>query len=442
MTPNVDDTELTELKRQLREEMELIKRDRDEMRQQNKEMEKRLLYAEELCKKYKDERDEFIERLKEERQRKIETKPSTEDDKKKQKKYITGGFMKEIPQIEPFDLKSQRSWDRFIGDFEEICEHKFPSGEMRHLWTAELRRNLTGELKALFENYGGSEKNYDDMKKELGTWVANTRKLKTFDDRKFLTAKRGMNEDIAMYAVRLQTMFSQDFPGADENSEVMMSKLVDTLPTNVAVSLKQQMTNTRNFMGREMVWDEVMQYLMQLRDSHMMMSTQKPLYSDVAKCNFAQMPQGPMMPQIHSSNGVQNGNIVQCRPCVGTGKCRPCQGTGLFDKSTYQRATANPVNYGQGPPRQEAGNCRYCFRKGHNASDCRKRLGLCFRCGGRDHFSRECRQPAPPGRSNNQGYNYRQRQENTFCFVCGSKNHVARNCENRQTKPSTDNQEN
>ena len=358
--------------------------------------------------------------------------------KKTEKKYKP--MFRKIPTLEPFDIRGMRSWDRFISDFENICELQYPEETFKSMWTADLGKHLTGDLKNAFMSYGGADQDYDQMKIVLTEWVDRTKEARLFDEKKFMNARMGRDESCAQYAARLATLFQREFPGHDVNdSNMLLQKLFDTLPTNISSAIKQQYWNTKNWTGDSMKWREILSFLIKTANNNydpVMASTSNfqpgqpsaPLYSDVAKANLVgfqppfqntPFPQNaPFQNTQFQNSPVMNSNLVQCRAC---------RGTGIYDKAQPFKATSRPVHMqSQGQNRQSM-TCNYCSKVGHKASECRKRLGLCFRCGTAGHFTSGCTVAA----GNRSAGGNRAPSTQQPCYICGVTNHVARNCDRR-----------
>ena len=407
--------EYIETIKEMRHKNEDLEEDREKMRKKMEELEKRFERKEKGTDNKTEKKEEINDMRIEER--KVEQKPQFRP------------VIYDIPKIEAFDNSSNRSWEKFITDFEFVMSYRYPNSEFKHMWTSELGKALKGELGGVFRSYGGNDTDYEIMKENLGAWVKQVRETQLFDNRKFMTARMGKEESPAQFAARLGTLFREEYPGLGDESQMLMQRLFETLPPQIAMQVKQQFANTKTWWGRDMKYQEIINYL--ISQTHNMQPTsmgpaagpyqppqpQVPLYSDVAKANLIGF-QNPFQ-----NPPIMNRNLVQCRAC---------NGTGIYDKQKPFRATSRPVEVsGNNDGRNYNATCRYCQKKGHMVNECRRRLGLCYRCGQAGHFSSGCNS-GPPSGPNRRG----PRPQQQPCYVCGVIGHVARNCDKRYKGPN------
>ena len=92
-------------------------------------------------------------------------------------------------------------------------------------WTGALGKLLVGEIKNLYDAYGGSRIPYHKIKKYLlESYHRKVSNEKEFSRNDFRTArmKDGESEDI--YAVRLTTLFRKAYPGKDVEKSRTLKK--------------------------------------------------------------------------------------------------------------------------------------------------------------------------------------------------------------------------
>ena len=333
-----------------------------------------------------------------------------EKKRRKKKKNKQGVYMGRFPKPTHFELDMGQSWEDFIRNFEDLCGRKY-GHEMKYSWSSELGSLLEGEMKKMFESYGGGTQPYEEMKENLTKYVKRIKKAKFLDEMKFETVRMELGETAVQFAARLETLFKREYPRDEwETSKILLRKLCDCLPKTVTDQLTQFYYNMRAVSKRELTWTDIVEWLMSLENNNGIQQPSGQRYSDILTGGIGQN-RGLQNPSQGPVN-FGTGNLVQCLKC---------NGTGWYDKSNagFNYNMNQNRNQGARLGNQSQGSCTFCKRVGHQFANCRRRLKLCLKCGGNDHFVKDCTK-AGNNKSN----------RTLECYICGD-NHLARDCDKR-----------
>ena len=272
---------------------------------------------------------------------------------------------REAPKPEPFLLSSGSSFSKFISRFETFCSSKYAPGTEEH-WTGELGSYLRGDLLKMYKTYGGGEVDYSIMKAKLKDYCTESEDLVSATKQdKFLYATILPEEKLYMYALRLEQLFIQAYPGKNPaDSHELRARFMHSIPETDVHELEKEFYLMKAIAGTpSMAWSSLVTLL---RHRHEYENKSKSMQK-----NSESNPK-PKSAVWYSSNDLS----------VKSGKSNPFLGqTGprrFFDKSKnpergnfsnlqlpsvtgYQRSRSNSL-----------GVCYWCSKPGHQYRECRR----------------------------------------------------------------------
>ena len=216
-------------------------------------------------------------------------------------------------------------------------------------WTGALGKLLVGEIKNLYDAYGGSRIPYHKIKKYLlESYHRKVSNEKEFSRNDFRTArmKDGESEDI--YAVRLTTLFRKAYPGKDvEKSRTLRNKFLETVTPDIAHQTNASTLQAKTLHKIDTNWTQILDLVVAL------------------------MVNKPSKNYVYSSMTI---NV----PVPET-------------KIAYSSLITQTVPVMPSSPRaRRAKICSFCRKFGHLESECRRKSKTCLACGSSEHTHQQC----------------------------------------------------
>ena len=271
------------------------------------------------------------------------------------------------PKPEVYSLESGRSFSRFLQSFEAYCEGKYSSTH-KDLWTSELGRLLEGEIKQVYEAWGGPEKKYRKMKSYLENWHSEAKERITSSRRsQYRNIKMLPGEGLRIFSTRLENLYRLAYPHRDLDGKDLKRQLLMAIPTAAAETLERDLALVRATTGRQNTWGDILR-LLEIQD--------ESIRRGAASHQTTARNPG------HSWSGVVGRNLAMR---VETVK-QPKRGKQRFSRSLSVRQRSDSRSPGRVW-------CNWCKRPGHEYQTCRRRLNQCLRCGSESHKIAECPQP-------------------------------------------------
>ena len=341
---------------------------------------------------------------------------------------------KESPKPEPFSISSGRSFNRFLQRFESYCSGKF-APETFEQWTGELGVFLKGDILEVFRAYGGSDNDYSLMKYKLLQYCNEADdEITSNKHNKFLYAKRQDDEKLYHYALRLEQLFLAAHPGkSTDNSHELMAHFLKTIPTCESQELEKDLALMKAISGDNVSsWNKLMK-LLRNKNSESSSSNMGNVGSSTSRS-----PVGSGTPSIwYNSNAViptPNNNYSYSAPYYSSAsgavggfpsyKPPPFYQPPISVMAGHTNNLSTFPSFGRGQPRVKQGvgysnnfsgtrifqsstqnsnrsstACTFCNGENHTEARCRRKLGLCLRCGSSEHFYRFCDRPFRYNRS-------------------------------------------
>ena len=324
---------------------------------------------------------------------------------------------RESPKPEYYNINSGRSFTKFLTQFETYCASKFPP-ETFEQWTGELGTFLQGDILEVYKAYGGSDNEYSSIKLKLIRYCREAdEEITANKHNKFLYAQRQPGEKLHHYALRLEQLFLAANPNRNTgNSCELLAHFMKTIPSEIAHELEKDLSLMKAISGTlETPWHQLMKLLRNKSEdvsntiTHRLgENPEKPVnspsiwYSSGSllprQDNLFNRPYGGV-----SSSGYASGQLGSRNYYSGFPQATPSDRTGSFYPASHNR-NYYPRSPGRGrgasrsrvfhsnhyEPERTPLICGWCDGEGHHESKCRRRLGLCIRCGSSEHFIREC----------------------------------------------------
>ena len=276
------------------------------------------------------------------------------------------------PRPEVYSFESGRSFSRFLQSFEAYCEGKYSSAH-KDLWTSELGRFLEGEIKQVYDAWGGPEKKYRKMKGHLESWHAGVKERITSSRRsQYRHAKMLPNENLQIFATRLENLHKMAYPHQELDGKDLKRQLVSAIPASAAETLERDLALVRATTGRQNTWGDVLR-LLEIQDEALrrgsVTSTQVTV-PNPSQTWAGAIPKNWAM-RVETGSKSRRGNHVP------------------------RDMSRSPQRKFKSPGRR---HCNWCKRPGHEYKNCRRRLNQCLRCGSENHRVSVCPEPVQRSR--------------------------------------------
>lgn len=289
---------------------------------------------------------------------------------------------------EPCSMERGENLDSFFIDFEEYCEASYRQGSTR--WLPALPKFLTGKALEALTSIRRVNDSYQRVKAEMLGFFNNEPSEQQRRRRAFQKAGMDRNEDPALYLLRLERLFAEAYPRKDAAySTQLREKFVATTTAAIANSLEIRLASESSD-GREMSWHKIKKFVRNYTQMADLRNRQDNSYHREREYrerrSYAEVMVGTPVdvpktaPRTYQE--TQKPDRYQIRRSPQNERKR---GEQQRDRATQERRgdeqqTRNPQR------------CSWCGFGSHSSRDCRKRLGLCFICGSKDHFAEKCSQ--------------------------------------------------
>ena len=309
---------------------------------------------------------------------------STEEDRDEEVARFARVFHKprEAPKPEIFSLESGRSLRAFLRQFEGYCRSKYGSATEDD-WTAELGRLLSGEIRGVFDAFGGTERPFPAMALKLKEYCSRQgERIAAERHHSFQQAQRLSGESLRLFALRLERLFVKAYPRRDpETSAELSYKFLSSIPASDAKGLERDMHLVRKYSKATVTsWSDLVDLI------------QPDTYAGKVKSP----PQSPSKTVWFGSGakpkGHQGEKVAAAVPVTPPRQKGPRVTAG--SPPPRQTPRTPPRTPPQTPP--SSGLCGWCHKGGHRYEDCWRRLGLCLLCGSDQHFMMACPRTRSP----------------------------------------------
>ena len=324
---------------------------------------------------------------------------------------------KEVVPPPKFDLKAGISLRRFLEQYERYFCTKFDGTDRDK--AQHLQQFLLGSVRSAYDAIGGPQLRYTKLKPKLLEWYCTERvsvSQKKFDE--FQNVKMTPNESSTVYALRLERIALQAFPGSLSDRE---RHLCQKFRRTVVVTLKKKFDSAASNLAvlgeRRLTWDNMKRVAEAhdrlIRDQQFNESVNNDSDEDRAISVWYSRPSETRLPNRRNVTTVPRSTTRYEQQGA-----RPK--TSFAGHTVFRNRRDTP---GSPPAYKEKSRgtlvCDWCNRSGHSERNCWAKHGQCTLCGDQAHKRDECRR-----------YDSRTRSIiRPMCSLCGGS-HIDHDCNN------------
>ena len=285
-----------------------------------------------------------------------------------------------------FSYEKEDNLQTFLEYFEEYCQKRYPQSPDQ--WVRLLEKYLSGKFLRLYTVITKKESEYRIVKEVLLKWYKQEEKKRNENKlRAYHSAKRQTGEDVNLFALRLEQLAGQAFPGVNmREHESLRTAFILSLPTTVQSKLREFIIQNEMCTQTKVPWDK----LVLLADSY-----------DRELCTIQNIETTEMRPSsqfVPSRQEVEVIQIDEISPKTTSWSeilkrsppKRPMYNNTPRKTTPLQNNNDNRVQTGSIQQPKDK-NCTYCGRIGHTIEECYKANGICSYCKIKGHIRSDCR---------------------------------------------------
>lgn len=269
---------------------------------------------------------------------------------------------------------------RFFSDFEKYFSSKYRGSERQ---CAQLLGDfLEGTVKQAYTALKGPSAKYSKLKPQLLSWYKTERtSQRRIREEEFERAGLEPDESLSIYAIRLETLASEAFPGLHREQErALCRKFWDTIPSEFAKVLASSEHSLALMEGKSLNWKNLKK-LAEVEDRQQR-RRHRERGADFGRDREIYFSRPQLQEHVVTRGGAersQSHKEVRFENYSQSGKppLRPAFSPEKRFRSRVPSAT-----------RQF--NCNWCGRRGHQESSCWIKLNACRICGSQEHTKEGC----------------------------------------------------
>ena len=290
------------------------------------------------------------------------------------------------PKPEIYSLASGKSFSKFLKTFEAYCSSRY-SKTHKDLWSCELGRFLSGELKMVYEAIQGADQPYNEIKRRLLSWTSEHRESMLTQKRNaYRSATYNPDEPLRLFAMRLEYLYTAAYPSQTViDGKELKRQLLRALPIQIANSLERDMALMKAATGRKPSWRDITALLASLDNTHHRQEPEDKITNKTTTNPWkgAKVNQTTLKTQTRPSSQAQTPPRTSKSAAGNFNLPPPTNRDSAQNSYSNQRKNKSPSI-----------ECSWCGKPFHTFEVCRLRLGLCLRCGSDAHPLPECNKPS------------------------------------------------
>lgn len=295
-----------------------------------------------------------------------------------------------VPRIKQYEENTGDNLLDFLKRFEHYCENNFRCD--KDLWLGELERHLTGKTLQVFQAVRGDRDSYDEAVIKFKEYYMSQEESRTRKDKaRFRNARQQEDESLFLYSSRLEKLYRTSRGNSSQNyqnSSTLCEKFTSSLRRSSKKAISSHIMNLK-LNGKQVTWDTLKQcarlYDQEKEDSEEVEDKDlkdEEIVIAVGQRNDHDSASWTNRAQVNRYNG---------RTYYGrkSGVISRFAQAGNPNHSEVDKPSQQVFRTSENMHRKLV-SCDYCSRLGHEAFNCRYRLGSCFVCGATEHFVRDC----------------------------------------------------